>query len=351
MRTDLFDFELPREAIAQRPAAPRDSARLLQVTEGLSDHVVSDLPRLLRKGDLLVGNDTRVLPARLAGRRCNDKGDWAKVEVTLNKCLDGRVWQAFAKPARKLKPGQRIVFGDDFSAEVLAREPDGLLLLGFDREGETLMAALEARGVMPLPPYIARPAGSLPADRLDYQTVFAERPGAVAAPTAGLHFTDDLLRRLEERGIGRLCITLHVGGGTFLPVKSEQVEDHKMHSEWGRIDAATAARINDVRAAGGRIVALGTTSLRVLETAAAETGEVRPFSGETDIFIRPGYRFKAVDLLFTNFHLPRSTLFMLVSAFSGLDRMKAAYAHARDSGYRFFSYGDACLLHPKDDGT
>ncbi len=214
-----------------------------------------------------------------------------------------------------------------------------------------LMAALEAQGVMPLPPYITRPAGGLAADRLDYQTVFAQRPGAVAAPTAGLHFTDDLLGALEAHGIGRVCVTLHVGGGTFLPVKSEQVEDHKMHAEWGQIDAATAARINEVRAAGGRIVALGTTSLRLLETVAAESGEVRPFGGETDIFIRPGYRFKAVDLLFTNFHLPRSTLFMLVSAFAGLARMKAAYGHARDSGYRFFSYGDACLLYPKDDRT
>lgn len=342
MRVDDFDFELPRELIATRPAAPRDAARLLEVRpDGLGDHVVRDLPALLAPGDLLVFNDTKVIPARLTGRR-----GAATVEVTLHKQDDSTRWRAFARPAKRLRPGDRIVFAEDFSAEVTAKGEAGEVTLGFNRAGGELFAALERHGAMPLPPYMGRDADAR--DRTDYQTLFAARPGAVAAPTAGLHFTPELVATLEARGIGRATVTLHVGAGTFLPVKAEDTRDHVMHSEWGEVDAAAAARIEETRSRGGRIVAVGTTSLRLLESAAAADGRVRPFAGETDIFITPGYRFRAVDLLVTNFHLPRSTLFMLVAAFSGLERMKAAYAHAKAVRYRFYSYGDACLLHRGD---
>lgn len=342
MRVDDFDFELPRELIATRPAAPRDAARLLEVRpDGLGDHVVRNLPALLAPGDLLVFNDTKVIPARLTGRR-----GAATVDVTLHKQDDVARWRAFARPAKRLRPGDRIVFAEDFSAEVTAKGEAGEVTLRFDRAGGELFAALERHGAMPLPPYMGRDADAR--DRTDYQTLFAARPGAVAAPTAGLHFTPELVATLEARGIGRATVTLHVGAGTFLPVKAEDTRDHVMHSEWGEVDAAAAARIEETRSRGGRIVAVGTTSLRLLESAAAADGRVRPFAGETDIFITPGYRFRAVDLLVTNFHLPRSTLFMLVAAFSGLERMKAAYAHAKAVRYRFYSYGDACLLHRGD---
>ena len=351
MRTEDFDFDLPRALIAQHPVEPRDRARLLRVARGLSDHHVGDLPDLLRPGDLLVTNDTKVIPARLTGRRGT-----AGIEVTLHQAvaqagLAGGTWKAFARPARKLSPGDRIDFAAEaashFSAEVIDKGDGGEVTLRFDREGGNLLAALEAHGVMPLPPYIQRAKSGDPRDRDDYQTVFARHEGAVAAPTAGLHFTAPLLQRLEQRGIGRVNVTLHVGAGTFLPVKTEDVEAHRMHSESGEITAAAAAAINQARADGRRIVAVGTTALRLLESVAAADGSLRAFTGDTNLFILPGYRFKAVDLLMTNFHLPRSTLFMLVCAFAGEARMTAAYAHAIATGYRFYSYGDACLLEPE----
>ena len=340
MRVDLFDFDLPPELIASRPAVPRDSARLLSVGTALQDHVVRDLPALLRPGDLLVFNDTRVIPARLFGKR-----GAAAIEVTLHKNVAADRWRAFARPARKLRPGDRLDF-DGLAATVAEKGEAGEVELAFDRAGPDLMAALQQSGRVPLPPYIKRPGGADARDRGDYQTIYAAHEGAVAAPTAGLHFTPELLAALAARGIGRAMVTLHVGAGTFLPVKVEDTRDHRMHAEVGSIDAAAADAINPARAAGGRIVAVGTTSLRLLETAADETGRVSVFSGETDLFITPGYRFKAVDLLLTNFHLPRSTLFMLVCAFAGLERMKVAYEHAKVSGYRFYSYGDCCLLEP-----
>ena len=347
MRTDDFDFDLPRDLIAQHPAEPRDQARLLHVgagagPAGLADHSVRDLPDLLRPGDLLVTNDTKVIPARLAGRRGT-----AGVEVTLHQAMDGGTWKAFARPARKLAPGDRIDFAPDFSAQVTDKGEAGEVTLAFDRREGALFAALEVHGIMPLPPYIRRDKQGDRRDRDDYQTVFARREGAVAAPTAGLHFTEALLDRLAERGIGRVNVTLHVGAGTFLPVKTEEVEAHSMHSETGEIGSEAAAAINAARAAGGRIVAVGTTALRLLESVAAEDGRVSAFTGETALFILPGYRFKVVDLLMTNFHLPRSTLFMLVCAFAGKVRMEAAYAHAVAAGYRFYSYGDASLLEPE----
>jgi S-adenosylmethionine:tRNA ribosyltransferase-isomerase len=341
MRVDLFDFDLPPALIADRPAVPRDSARLLEVAANLRDHIVRDLPVLLRPGDLLVFNDTRVIPARLFGRR-----GAAGVEVTLHKCVAADRWRAFARPARKLTQGDVIAFDGGLSTTVAEKGEGGEVELAFDRGGAELMAALAAVGRMPLPPYIKRPGGADERDRADYQTIFAARDGAVAAPTAGLHFTPSLLSGLEARGVARVAVTLHVGAGTFLPVKAEDTKDHVMHAELGVIDAAAAAAVVQTRAAGGRIVAVGTTSLRLLETAADESGRIRPFSDDTNLFITPGYRFKAVDLLLTNFHLPRSTLFMLVAAFAGLDRMKAAYEHAKAAGYRFYSYGDCCLLHP-----
>lgn len=342
MRVDDFDFDLPRDRIADRPAHPRDAARLLRVrSDGLDDLGVRDLPRLLRPGDILVCNDTRVIPARLSGRRGT-----AGVEVTLHQRMAADTWKAFARPARKLAPGHVVAFAPDLSAEVLARGEGGEATLRFSQGGPALMAALERHGRMPLPPYI-RQGRADAADREDYQTVFARAEGAVAAPTAGLHFTPELLASLEAAGIKRVALTLHVGAGTFLPVTAEDTRDHRMHAEIGHLSPETVAEILAARAAGGRVVAVGTTALRLLESAARD-GALRPFDGATDIFITPGWRFRAVDLLMTNFHLPRSTLFMLVSAFSGLERMKRAYAHAMETGYRFYSYGDACLLHRED---
>ena len=343
MKVSDFDFELPAHLIAERPAVPRDSARLLELGAALRDHMVRDLPSLLRPGDLLVFNDTRVIPARLFGKR-----GLAAVEVTLHKNIAPDRWRAFARPAKKLRPDDRIVFDDTLSAVVARKADGGEVELQFDRAGAALMEALHRIGRMPLPPYIKRSGGADARDAADYQTIFAAKEGAVAAPTAGLHFTPALLAALDAAGIGRAAVTLHVGAGTFLPVKAEDTRDHVMHAEDGIIDAATADAVNRTRAAGGRIVAVGTTSLRLLESAADDSGRIRPFSGDTNLFIVPGYRFKSADLLLTNFHLPRSTLFMLVSAFAGLDRMRAAYAHAIAAGYRFYSYGDCCLLHPQE---
>jgi S-adenosylmethionine:tRNA ribosyltransferase-isomerase len=341
MRLDDFDFALPRGLIADHPCEPREAARLLAIpaSAGFEDRHIADLPELLRPGDLLIFNDTKVIPARLVGRR-----GAASAEVTLHRDLGGGAWRAFAKGARRLKLGDNIVFAKNFTADVAEKHPEGDVTLRFDLEGEAFHEALARYGVMPLPPYIKRPRGGEARDRTDYQTMFARADGAVAAPTAGLHFTPSLLDALDERGIGWAMLTLHVGPGTFLPVKTADPSDHKMHAEWGVLSAETAERIATTQRAGGRIVAVGTTSLRLLESAAAENGEVRPFSGETRLFILPGYRFRVIDLLLTNFHLPRSTLLMLVAAFAGLDRIKSAYAHAVASGYRFFSYGDACLI-------
>ena len=336
MRVDAFDFDLPRAAVATRPARPRDSARLLDLTAGLAHRSVADLPNLLRPGDMMVFNDTRVIPARLAGTR----GE-ARVELTLHRrCEDDR-WKAFARPARRLRPGDVIRFADGFSAAVEAREGPEVSLV-FDRNGAALAEALQSHGAMPLPPYIRRAADAR--DRDDYQTVYARREGAVAAPTAGLHFTDRLLQAIDARGIARRFVTLHVGAGTFLPVSVEDTADHPMHAEACALAPDVAAAINACRAGGGRVVAVGTTVVRLLESAAADDGTVAPFSGEVDLFIEPGYRFRTVDLMLTNFHLPRSTLFMLVCAFAGTKRMRAAYAEALAEGYRFYSYGDACLL-------
>jgi S-adenosylmethionine:tRNA ribosyltransferase-isomerase len=341
MRVDLFDFELPAELIALRPARPRDSARLL-VVEGsrLSDRIVRDLPDLLRPGDVLVFNDTRVIPAQLEGRR----GD-AQIGATLHKREGPREWWAFIRNAKRLRVGDKVEFGGGVAASVAEKARDGSALLHFHGE-EPVELLLERAGRMPLPPYIAsrRPADE--EDRSDYQTMFAREEGAVAAPTAALHFTPELIEALDRRGVAREMLTLHVGAGTFLPVKVEDTAEHKMHAEWGRIEAATAERLNQTRASGGRLIAVGTTSLRLLESAADESGAIHPFEGDTSIFITPGYRFKAIDGLLTNFHLPRSTLFMLVSALMGLDVMKAAYAHAVEQRYRFYSYGDASLLVP-----
>ena len=341
MRVDDFDFDLPRELIAEHPIEPRDAARLLVVGDRLSDRHIGDLPSLLRPGDVLVANDTRVIPARLTGTR-----GAATIEVTLHLDRGGGEWRAFVKGARRVKPGDTIRFADDFSAEVIEKSAEGDVVLRFSCAAGALKAQLERHGRMPLPPYIHRGREGDPRDRHDYQTMFATKDGAVAAPTAGLHFTPPLLAALKDAGLALETVTLHVGAGTFLPVKAEDTTDHRMHAEYGMIDAATAARLNAARAQGGRIVSIGTTSLRVLESAADETGEIRPFAAETTLFITPGYRFRAIDVLLTNFHLPRSTLFMLVSAFAGLERMKAAYAHAIAARYRFFSYGDACLLFP-----
>jgi S-adenosylmethionine:tRNA ribosyltransferase-isomerase len=335
-----FDFDLPRGRIALQPARPRDSARLLHVGGTLADRTVLDLPDLLRPGDLLVFNDTKVIPAALSGRR-----GAASVSVTLHKAVSADTWRAFAKPGKRLRPGDRIDFAPGFAADVVDKAESGEVTLRFAVGGAKLLAALHRHGAMPLPPYIKRAAAN-PADAVDYQTVYARREGAVAAPTAGLHFTPRLFSMLARRGIGHAYVTLHVGAGTFLPVKEENVRRHRMHAEWGEVSAEAASAIRAARAAGGRIVPVGTTSLRLLETAARLDGVVRPFTGETDLFILPGYRFRAADLLMTNFHLPKSTLFILVSAFAGLARMKAAYAHAVAAGYRFFSYGDACLLEP-----
>jgi len=341
MRVDLFDFELPPDRIALRPARPRDSARLLAVRgAAISDRQVLDLPQLLEPSDVLVFNDTKVIPAQLEGRR----GD-ASIGATLHKRQGPREWQAFLRNAKRARVGDKIDFGERVSASVVEKAEDGSALLHFHGD-EPVEILLERAGRMPLPPYIAsrRPADE--EDRADYQTMFAREEGAVAAPTAALHFTDRLLEALDARGIGRETLTLHVGAGTFLPVKAEDTSGHKMHAEWGRIDEATAARLNAARASGGRLIAVGTTSLRLLESAADENGTIQPFEGDTAIFITPGYRFRAIDGLITNFHLPKSTLFMLVSALMGVDVMKRAYAHAIERGYRFYSYGDSSLLLP-----
>ena len=342
MRVDLFDFELPQDLIALRPAAPRDAARML-VVQGdapFADRGVRDLPSLLEPGDVLVFNDTRVIPAQLEGRR----GD-ARIGATLHKRLDLRRWQAFVRNAKRLRPGDEVDFGQGVVAIAEARHEDGSFTLAFAGE-EPVEVLLERAGTMPLPPYIAGKRATDEADRKDYQTMFAREEGAVAAPTAALHFTPGLIAALDVAGVGRETLTLHVGAGTFLPVKAEETADHAMHAEWGRIDAATAERLNAARAAGGRLIAVGTTSLRLLESAAREDGMIEPFEGDTAIFITPGYRFKAIDGLMTNFHLPKSTLFMLVSALMGRERMLAAYAHAIGQEYRFYSYGDSSLLFP-----
>jgi S-adenosylmethionine:tRNA ribosyltransferase-isomerase len=338
----FFEFELPQSLIAQAPCHPRDAARLLHVHDTIDDHLVGNLPGLLRPGDLLVANDTRVIPAQLSGRR----GE-ARIGITLNRPLADGSWHAMARNARRLHTGDRIDIGDggDFAATVLARHDDGSVTLRFNRDGQEFSQALRHAGALALPPYISRPEGPSAQDEADYQTIFAAHDGAVAAPTAGLHFTGDLLRRLEARGIGRVTLTLHVGAGTFLPVRADAIEAHKLHAERGILSAAAAGRINETRARGGRIVAIGTTSLRLLESACDASGVVHPFDGETDIFILPGDPIRSADLLLTNFHLPRSTLFMLVCAFAGIDRMKRAYAHAIAEKYRFYSYGDATLLH------
>jgi S-adenosylmethionine:tRNA ribosyltransferase-isomerase len=343
MRVDLFDFELPPERIALRPVRPRDSARMLVVAgdHPLADRVVSDLPQLLRAGDVLVFNDTRVIPAQLEGRR----GE-ARIGATLHKRVDLRRWQAFIRNAKRLRHDDLIEFGNGVSALAEERHDDGSWTLAFAGD-EPVEVLLERAGTMPLPPYIAGKRPTDEADRADYQTMFAREKGAVAAPTAALHFTPELMAALAKAGIAHETLTLHVGAGTFLPVKADDTGEHRMHAEWGRIDAATADRLNAARAAGGRIVAVGTTSLRVLESACREDNVIRPFEGDTAIFITPGYRFKAIDGLMTNFHLPRSTLFMLVSALMGLERMQAVYAHAIGENYRFYSYGDASLLLPQ----
>ena len=355
MRVDLFDFDLPPDRIALEPAHPRDAARLLIVAPdgGLEDARVFDLPRLLREGDALVVNDTRVIAARLDGIRVRGESV-AAIEATLIKRLDDCRWRALVKPAKKLKIGERVRFGEAresmacllaaLDAEVEAKGEAGEVTLRFDFHGAVLDEAIDRLGAPPLPPYIAARRPVAESDRADYQTMFAREEGAVAAPTAGLHFTPELTARIEAAGVRLFRLTLHVGAGTFLPVKADDTAGHSMHSEWGRLDAATAEALNDARARGGRIVAVGTTSARLLESAAGEDDRLRAFEGETAIFITPGYRFRAVDALLTNFHLPRSTLFMLVSAFSGLATMKRAYAHAVAEGYRFYSYGDACLL-------
>jgi S-adenosylmethionine:tRNA ribosyltransferase-isomerase len=342
VRVDLFDFDLPPDRIALRPASPRDSARLLSVEGGaLADHAVSDLPGLLRAGDVLVFNDTRVIPAQLEGQR----GE-ARIGATLHKREGPRAWRAFVRNAKRLRDGDRVDFGAGVSATATERNDDGSFLLSFDGE-EPVELLLARAGRMPLPPYIAGKRAADARDADDYQTMFAREEGAVAAPTAALHFTSRLMAALAEAGIRHETLTLHVGAGTFLPVKADDTDAHVMHAEWGRIDAATADRLNAVRAAGGRLIAVGTTSLRLLESAAGEDGAIRPFEGDTAIFITPGYRFRAVDGLVTNFHLPRSTLFMLVSALMGLETMQAAYAHAIGEGYRFYSYGDGSLLLPE----
>jgi S-adenosylmethionine:tRNA ribosyltransferase-isomerase len=341
--TKDFDFALPPERIAQHPAQPRDSARLLHVHDTLDDRHISDLPDLLRPGDLLVANDTRVIPAQLSARR----GE-AHIGITLDRPMPDGTWHALARNARRLHPGDTIVFdnAENFQATIADCTPGGSISLRFDREGAALSDMLHKAGALALPPYIARPNGPTTEDAENYQTVFARHEGAVAAPTAGLHFSEKLLQALAKNNIGRVTLTLHVGAGTFLPVRSETLAEHRLHAERGILTEAAALQINAARAAGGRIVAVGTTSLRLLESDCDESGKIHPFAGETDIFILPGGReIRAADLLLTNFHLPRSTLFMLVCAFAGTERMKHAYAHAIAAKYRFYSYGDATLLH------
>jgi S-adenosylmethionine:tRNA ribosyltransferase-isomerase len=361
MRVDLFDFDLPENLIALRPAVPRDAARLLvsRPDRPVDDRVVRDLPDLLRPGDMLVLNDTKVIRARLTGSR--SRGDSvARIEAMLHSRVGPDRWRALARPAKRLRVGDRIRFGDDsegyacelahLDAVVEDIAANGDIGLGFSLSGAYLDEAVARLGRIPLPPYIEGKRAADDQDAADYQTAYARVEGAVAAPTAGLHFTEDLFDRLEAAGMQRRTVTLHVGAGTFLPVKADDTDEHRMHAEWGTIDAGAAAALNETRARGGRVVAVGTTSLRLLESAAAPDGEIRPFEGWTDIFITPGYRFRAVDVLMTNFHLPRSTLFMLVSAFAGLERMRAVYDHAIASGYRFYSYGDSSLLFRDEKG-
>jgi S-adenosylmethionine:tRNA ribosyltransferase-isomerase len=349
MRVDAFDFELPEGLVALRPAVPREAARLLRVAAdgAREDRTIADLPELLQPGDVLVLNDTRVIPAQLEGRRLGRGEAEPRIGVTLHRRVGPATWKAFVRGARKLKAGDEVAFsngGASIGAVVAEAGGDGEMTFVFTLEGDALDAAVASVGAVPLPPYISSKRAADERDRTDYQTIHAREDGAVAAPTAGLHFTPELVDALDRRGIAREYLTLHVGAGTFLPVKADTTEAHRMHAENGRIDAATAARLTSARRDGRRIVAVGTTSLRLLESAAKEDGTIESFEGSTDIFITPGYRFRAVDRLLTNFHLPRSTLFMLVSAFGGLDAMRAAYAHAIGAGYRFYSYGDACLL-------
>lgn len=358
MRTSLFDFELPPDRIALRPVVPRDAARLLVVRLGgateIEDRKITDLPDLLRPGDCLVVNDSKVIAAWLCGRRIGRGTTEPAIEATLHKRLDGSHWRAFILGAKKVQVGDTLRFGSDgrvcflgeLDAQVSQKDEGGEVTLSFSFHGPVLDQAITERGAMPLPPYIASRRAPDEQDRADYQTVFAHDEGSVAAPTAGLHFTPELTERLMRRGINIRKVTLHVGAGTFLPVKTEDTAGHKMHAEWSTVSAEVADTLNGIRAEGGRIVAVGSTALRLLESAAGEDGTLRAFSGETAIFITPGYKFRAVDLMLTNFHLPRSTLFMLVAAFSGLETMQRAYAHAIASGYRFYSYGDACLLFP-----
>ncbi|MGI9399980.1 MAG: tRNA preQ1(34) S-adenosylmethionine ribosyltransferase-isomerase QueA [Rhizobiaceae bacterium] len=359
MLVDQFDFDLPEDRIALRPARPRDSARMLVVDpdepgDGLRDGTVRDLVKVLKPGDAMVFNNTRVIPAQLEGWR-ERAGATAQIGLTLHMRVSPSAWRAFARGAKKLKEGDRVRFGNQGSAclegvlegTIKEKGEVGEVEVEFDLSGVALDEALATVGHIPLPPYIALKRGDDPADREDYQTVYATEDGAVAAPTAGLHFTPELLETIENKGISIHYLTLHVGAGTFLPVKVADTDDHHMHSERGTITKDTADWLNQCRKDGGRILAVGTTSLRLLESAANESGEIKPFDGPTDIFITPGYKFRAVDLLMTNFHLPRSTLFMLVSAFSGLDTIQSAYSHAIETGYRFYSYGDACLLYPR----
>jgi S-adenosylmethionine:tRNA ribosyltransferase-isomerase len=367
MKLDAFDFDIPENLIALRPITPREQARMLVIDPagrigpqaGWADRQVADFPQFLQAGDCLVVNDTRVIPARLAAVR-RGRGQGARIDVTLHKRESGDQWLAFARPAKKLVVGDCLDFlvlsdaepqtaAEDLSALVLEKKEGGEILLRFTQADLALDAALQHYGTMPLPPYIAARRSEDAGDLTDFQTVFAQKQGAVAAPTAGLHFTPALLDQIRAKGVNILTVTLHVGAGTFLPVKVEEISQHKMHAEWGEIDAQTADQLNRCRKAGGRIVAVGTTSLRVLESAVQPDGRFVPFSQDTAIFITPGYRFKAVDVLFSNFHLPRSTLFMLVCAFAGLDFMQAAYRHAMGEGYRFYSYGDACLLFRAPD--
>jgi S-adenosylmethionine:tRNA ribosyltransferase-isomerase len=355
MRVDLFDFELPRERIALRPIEPRDSARMLIVPAlgDFEDRTIRDLPDILRPGDAIVVNDTRVIPARLFGTR-ERRGSVVKVEIMLHRQLSSSAWRAFARPGKRLTVGDTVLFepkvkslngsSEMLTCTILEKQPSGEVTVEFNSNGALLQRDIGQFGHIPLPPYITSRRSDDANDADDYQTIFAANPGAVAAPTAGLHFTPELVRRLESRGVSLHKVTLHVGAGTFLPVKVDDTSSHKMHSEQGELTETVATELNLRRRSGGRIVAIGTTTLRILESASNPSGELSPFSGETDIFIVPGYRVCAVDVLLTNFHLPRSTLFMLVSAFSGLERMQLAYKYAIDSQYRFYSYGDACLL-------
>lgn len=347
MRTDLFDFHLPECSIALRPAVPRDSAKLLVAGRAgpFADRQVCDLPQVLRRGDVLVFNDTRVIPAQLEGVRHRPDQPGARIGATLHKRVELRRWQAFIRNAKRLRPGERIAFGSDVTAIAEERLPDGSFILAFEGD-EPIELLLERAGKIPLPPYISARRSADEQDHVDYQTMFAREDGAVAAPTASLHFTPELMSALDAAGVRTAMLTLHVGAGTFLPVKADDTAEHQMHAEWGRIEAGTASMLNATRQGGGRIIAVGTTSLRLLESAVDEDGHIHPFAGDTDIFITPGYRFRATDGLMTNFHLPRSTLFMLVSALLGRERMLDVYNHAIAHGYRFYSYGDSSLLLP-----